>query len=66
VQQSSSRARQGHRHAGGCACGDGVIDWAKVIKTCKKLKQDIVFSVECGTVDQAERSIAHFKSLIKS
>jgi len=48
----------------GCACGEGVIDWARVIKICKKAKRDIVFSVECGTVDQAARSIAHLKKLI--
>ena len=48
----------------GCACGDGVIDWARVIKICKKAKRDIVFSVECGTVEQAARSIKHLKKLI--
>jgi sugar phosphate isomerase/epimerase len=50
----------------GCACGDGVIDWARVIKICRKAKRDLVFSVECGTVEQAERSIQHLKSLVKS
>jgi len=48
----------------GCACGDGVIDWERVIKICRKAKQDIVFSVECGTVPQAERSIKHLKKLL--
>lgn len=48
----------------GCACGEGVVDWNKVIKLCKKAKRDIVLSVECGTVEQAERSIKHLKSLI--
>jgi sugar phosphate isomerase/epimerase len=48
----------------GCACGDGVIDWARVIKICKKAKRDIVFSVECGTVPQAERSIKHLQALL--
>ncbi len=48
----------------GCACGDGVIDWARVIKICKKAKRDIVFSVECGTVEQAARSIKHLKKLV--
>ena len=45
----------------GCACGDGVIDWATVIEICRKGKRDIVLSVECGTVGQAERSISHLK-----
>ena len=48
----------------GCACGDGVIDWARVIKICKKARRDIVFSVECGTVEQAARSIEHLKKLV--
>ncbi len=49
----------------GCACGDGVIDWERVIRICRKAKRDIVFSVECGTVDQAERSISHLRKLLK-
>lgn len=48
----------------GCACGDGVIDWERVIKICRKAGRDVVFSVECGTVDQAERSIKHLKKLL--
>jgi len=48
----------------GCACGEGVIDWKKTIDICRKAPQDIVFSVECGTVAQAERSFKHLKSLI--
>ncbi len=47
----------------GCACGEGVIDWAGVIERLKSCSRDIVISVECGTVDQAERSIAHLRSL---
>jgi sugar phosphate isomerase/epimerase len=50
----------------GCACGDGVIDWQKVIQIIRKdCPRDIVLSVECGTVEQAERSIKHLKPLIK-
>ncbi len=48
----------------GCACGDGVIDWARVIELCREAPRDIVLSVECGTVAQAERSIAHLKRLL--
>lgn len=47
----------------GCACGQGVIDWNAVIEICRKLPRDIVFSVECGTVEQAECSVQYFKSL---
>ncbi len=48
----------------GCACGDGVIDWKKIIEICKSAPRDIVFSVECGTVAQAEASVKHLKSLL--
>jgi sugar phosphate isomerase/epimerase len=48
----------------GCACGDGVVDWARVISICRKAKRDIVLSVECGTIDQAERSIACLRRLV--
>lgn len=48
----------------GCACGDGVIDWARVIEICRAVPQDIVFSVECGTIDQAQRSLKHLNSLL--
>jgi sugar phosphate isomerase/epimerase len=47
----------------GCACGDGVIDWAAVIGICRQARGDVVLSVECGTVEQAERSIKHLRSL---
>jgi sugar phosphate isomerase/epimerase len=50
----------------GCACGDGVIDWERVIRICRKARRDIVFSVECGTVDQAARSIQHLKRLLRA
>ncbi len=48
----------------GCACGEGVIDWAGVIRICKTCPRNIVFSVECGTVDQAARSIEHLRALL--
>jgi len=49
----------------GCACGDGVIDWKRVIDIVKKnCPRDIVFSVECGTIEQAERSLKHLKALL--
>lgn len=48
----------------GCACGEGVVDWKKVIEICRGLDRDIVFSVECGTIEQAETSVKHLKSLL--
>jgi sugar phosphate isomerase/epimerase len=50
----------------GCACGDGVIDWQRVIALVReKAPRDIVLSVECGTVEQARRSVAHLKTLLR-
>jgi len=63
VKQSSSERGKVTGTPVGCACGDGVIDWARVICICRKAKRDIVLSVECGTVEQAERSIRHLKRL---
>jgi sugar phosphate isomerase/epimerase len=48
----------------GCACGEGVIDWKAVIEVCRKAPRDLVLSVECGTVDQAAKSLEHLKSLL--
>ena len=64
VQQSEDERGKVTGTPVGCACGDGVIDWKKVVKICKELPRDIVFSVECGTVEQAERSISYLKKLV--
>ncbi|MDX9754200.1 MAG: sugar phosphate isomerase/epimerase family protein [bacterium] len=64
IQQSDSERGKVTGTAVGCACGDGVIDWAKVIELCKRCPRDIIFSVECGTIEQAERSITHLKALL--
>jgi len=63
-QQSSAQRGKVTGTAVGCACGDGVIDWARVIRLCRKAKRDIVFSVECGTLEQAQRSLAHLQPLL--
>jgi sugar phosphate isomerase/epimerase len=47
----------------GCACGEGVIDWKRVMDLCRKAPRPIVLSVECGTIPQAESSIKHLRSL---
>lgn len=47
----------------GCACGDGVIDWGRVIEILHETNYDGVLSVECGTPEQAARSLSHLQSL---
>jgi sugar phosphate isomerase/epimerase len=64
IQQSEDERGKVTGTPVGCACGDGVIDWQKVIEVCKTCPRDIVMSVECGRVDQAEKSIKHLKSLL--
>ena len=66
IQQSGAERGKVSGTPVGCACGDGVIDWKKVIQIIRKeCRRDIVLSVECGTVEQAERSIKHLKPLLK-
>jgi sugar phosphate isomerase/epimerase len=48
----------------GCACGDGVVDWRQVIALCRQAAGDIVLCVECGTVEQARRSVAYLRPLL--
>ena len=65
VEQGDAERGKVTGTAVGCACGDGVIDWAKVIQLCRQAKPDIVLSVECGTIDQAERSVKHLRKLLR-
>ena len=49
----------------GCACGEGVLDWKRIIAIVQaKCPRDIVFSVECGTPAQAAKSLAHLTPLV--
>jgi len=64
IQQSEDERGKVTGTPVGCACGDGVIDWARVIDILKPLNKTICFSVECGTIEQAAASIDHLKSLI--
>jgi len=64
VRQSEDERGKVTGTPAGCACGDGVIDWKKVVEICKGAPRDIVLSVECGTVEQAERSISYLKELV--
>jgi sugar phosphate isomerase/epimerase len=48
----------------GCACGEGVIDWRKVIDILRRGGFEGVLSVECGTPAQAAASLAHLRSIL--
>jgi sugar phosphate isomerase/epimerase len=62
-QEMSDKYRGKVRGMLGCACGDGVIDWERIIATCRQAPHDIVLSIECGSVEDARRSLDHFRSL---
>ena len=64
IEQSEDERGKVTGTPAGCACGDGVIDWKSVIEACKDAPRDLVLSVECGTIEQAERSIEHLKKFI--
>jgi sugar phosphate isomerase/epimerase len=48
----------------GCACGDGVVDWDRVISILEPLDRELFLSVECGTIDQADRSLHFLKKVL--
>jgi len=50
----------------GCACGEGVVEWEKVFEILDPLDREIFLSVECGTIPQAERSIAFLRKCLGS
>ena len=50
----------------GCACGDGLVDWRRVITILQKNNFNGVLSVECGTPEQAERSLRHLNTVLEA
>lgn len=48
----------------GCACGEGVVDWDKVIEIMEPIDREIYLSVECGKIDEAERSLTFLKKTL--
>jgi sugar phosphate isomerase/epimerase len=48
----------------GCACGDGAVDWERVLHILDPLDRDLFLSVECGTIDEAERSLTFLSKVI--
>ena len=48
----------------GVACGEGIIDWPRVVKILRKAGFKGVFSVECGTEAQAASSIKFLRKVL--
>jgi sugar phosphate isomerase/epimerase len=49
----------------GCACGDGVVDWERILHILDPLDRELTLSVECGTIDEAERSRSFLTDLLE-
>ena len=49
----------------GCACGDGELDWHRIVKRLKQAGFKGVLSVECGTEDQAKRSLTYLTKVLR-
>lgn len=50
----------------GCACGEGVVDWERVLDILDPLDREIYLSVECGTIDEAVRSYEYLNRILES
>jgi sugar phosphate isomerase/epimerase len=48
----------------GCACGQGVIDWSRVVSILTESGYGNVLSVECGTPQQAAASLLHLTAVL--
>jgi len=64
IQQAEKERGKVTGTAVGCACGDGVIDWTRIVRRLKKAGFAGVLSVECGTEEQAVRSLSHLNKVL--
>jgi len=64
VKQAEAERGKVTGTAVGCACGDGVIDWRRVIAILRSAGYQGIISAECGTEEQADRSLKHLRGLL--
>jgi sugar phosphate isomerase/epimerase len=64
IQQSKDERGKVTGTPVGCACGDGVVDWKRIIDIIKSTGKEIVLSVECGTVPDAIKSFEYLSKLL--
>jgi sugar phosphate isomerase/epimerase len=65
VKQAEAERGKVTGTAVGCACGDGVIDWKRLVGRLKKANYKGVLSAECGTEEEAVRSLAHLTKVLQ-
>lgn len=63
-REDAARYRGKVRGMLGCACGDGVIDWPRIVRTLSLADHDTVLSVECGSLEAAKKSFSYLSALI--
>ena len=66
IQQSEKERGKVTGTPVGCACGEGVVDCDQVLRILDSLDREIFLSVECGTIDQAERSLSFLRKVVGS
>lgn len=48
----------------GCACGEGMVEWEKVFAILEPIDREIFLSVECGRIDEADRSLTYLQKVL--
>jgi len=48
----------------GCACGEGVVDWERIVHIMKDVDRDIFLSVECGKIEEADTSLRFLEKVL--
>ena len=64
IVQSNAERGKVDGTAVGCACGQGVIDWRRVVAILGSVGYQGVLSVECGTEEQAQVSFQHMQEVL--
>jgi len=64
AHEDAARYRGKVRGMLGCTCGEGVIDWERIVRTLARADHDVVLSVECGSLEAATKSYAYLSELI--
>lgn len=64
AEQSDAERGKVTGTAVGCACGEGVIDWTKIVNILRSGNFSGYLAVECGTSAQAVTSLKHLTEVI--
>nr|WTB10004.1 sugar phosphate isomerase/epimerase [Streptomyces antimycoticus] len=62
--EEAARYRAKFRGTLGCACGEGVIAWERIVSTLATADHDVVHFVKCASLEAATKSYAYLSELI--